>query len=117
MGRISPARVMQAVGAFAWLLVGAMARPAAAQEPVLTVPARSFADVVSIEETDQPPAQPIDLSTFGDLTFTPRVMLHETRDFSLTSELAVTVPTGNQPLTGKTTLTPAVAFWNNFAGR
>jgi len=56
-------------------------------------------------------------TTFGDLTFTPRVLLHETQDFTLTSELAVTVPTGNQPLTGKTALTPAVAFWNNFAGR
>jgi hypothetical protein len=56
-------------------------------------------------------------TTFGDITFTPRVMLHETQDFSLTSELAVTVPTGNQPLTGKTALTPAVGFWNNFAGR
>jgi hypothetical protein len=56
-------------------------------------------------------------TTFGDLTFTPRVMLHETQDFSLTSELAVTVPTGNQPLAGKTVLTPAIGFWNNFAGR
>jgi hypothetical protein len=55
--------------------------------------------------------------TFGDLTFTPRLMLHETQDFSLTSEVAVTVPTGNQPVAGKTALTPAVAFWNNFAGR
>jgi hypothetical protein len=54
---------------------------------------------------------------FGDITFTPRVMLHETQDFTLTSEVAVTVPTGNQPLTGKTALTPALAFWNNFAGR
>jgi hypothetical protein len=58
-----------------------------------------------------------DQTTFGDLTFTPRVMLHETQDFSLTSELAVTVPTGNQPLAGKTQLTPNVSFWNNFAGR
>ena len=56
-------------------------------------------------------------TTFGDLTFTPRVMLHETQDFSLTSELAITVPTGNQPLAGKTALTPAAAFWYNFAGR
>jgi hypothetical protein len=54
---------------------------------------------------------------FGDLTFTPRVLLHETQDFSLTGEVAMTVPTGNPPLAGKTTLTPAVAFWNNFAGR
>ena len=29
----------------------------------------------------------------------------------------MTTPTGDQPLAGKTTfLTPAVAFWNNFAG-
>jgi hypothetical protein len=56
-------------------------------------------------------------STFGDLTFTPRVLLHETQDFSLTSELAVTVPTGNQPLAGKAALTPAIGFWNNLAGR
>jgi hypothetical protein len=56
-------------------------------------------------------------TTFGDLTFTPRVLLHETQDWSFTAEMAVTVPTGNQPLTGKTALTPAVAFWNNFAGR
>ena len=54
---------------------------------------------------------------FGDMSFTPRVLLHETKDFSLTSELAVVTPTGTQPLAGKTTtLVPAVAFWNNFAG-
>jgi hypothetical protein len=56
-------------------------------------------------------------TTFGDLTFTPRVMLHETQDWSFTVEMAVTVPTGNLPLAGKTNLTPAVAFWHNFAGR
>ena len=54
---------------------------------------------------------------FGDISFTPRVLLHETKDFSLTGELSVLTPTGTQPLAGKTTiLTPAVAFWNNFAG-
>jgi hypothetical protein len=56
-------------------------------------------------------------TTFGDLTFTPHVMLHETQDFSLTAELAVTTPTGQAPRAGKTVLTPAIAFWNNFAGR
>jgi hypothetical protein len=55
-------------------------------------------------------------TTFGDLTFTPRVLLHETQDWSFTAEMAVTVPTGDLPLTGKTALTPAVGFWNNFAG-
>ena len=55
---------------------------------------------------------------FGDLSFTPRVLLHETKDFSFTGELAVVTPTGTQPLAGKTTtLIPAVAFWNNFTGR
>ena len=54
---------------------------------------------------------------FGDISFTPRVLLHETKDFSLTAELAVVTPTGTQPLAGKTTtLIPAVGFWNNFAG-
>jgi hypothetical protein len=245
---------MQVVGAFAWLLVGAMVRPGDAQEPVPTAPAASIAAAVSSAEADQPPVQPFNLSawrgrteypigevilesvfgkpdpdtwrplylstlfsegwlepwvpspngtggaprqgwinaadgnfyrlwwftfsqafnsgtksnaylgaftlytplsrrlllitnipfvenngvitglpivggpsrttqtstksqtTFGDLTFTPRVMLHETQDFSLTAEVAMTVPTGNQPLAGKTVLTPAVGFWNNFAG-
>ncbi len=54
---------------------------------------------------------------FGDLSFTPRVLLHETKDFSLTTELAILTPTGTQPLAGNTTtLIPAVSFWNNFAG-
>jgi hypothetical protein len=44
-------------------------------------------------------------------------LLHETQDFSLTSEMAVLVPTGNQPLASKTALVPNVSFWNNFAGR
>jgi hypothetical protein len=55
-------------------------------------------------------------TTFGDISFTPRVLLHETQDFSLTAEMAVVTPTGNSPLAGKTALIPAVAFWNNFAG-
>jgi hypothetical protein len=55
---------------------------------------------------------------FGDISVTPRVLLHETQDFSLTAELAVTTPTGTEPLAGNTwALTPAVSFWNNFAGR
>jgi hypothetical protein len=57
-------------------------------------------------------------SGFGDISFTPRFLLHETKDFSLTAELAISTPTGTQPLAGKTTiLTPSVGFWNNFAGR
>ncbi len=56
-------------------------------------------------------------SGFGDMSFTPRVLLHETKDFSFTGELAVVTPTGTQPLAGKTTtLVPAFGIWNNFAG-
>ena len=55
-------------------------------------------------------------TTFGDISFTPRVLLHETQDFSLTAEMAVVTPTGNSPLEGKTSLVPAVHFWNNVAG-
>jgi hypothetical protein len=62
-----------------------------------------------------PPSK--DHTTFGDISFTPRVLLHETQDWSFTAETAVLVPTGNQPLAGKTALIPAVSFWNNFAGR
>ena len=58
-----------------------------------------------------------DHTTFGDISFTPRVLLHETKDLSLTAEVVALIPTGNQPLAGKTALTPAFAFWNNFAGR
>ena len=71
MGRSSPALMMRIIGAFAWLLVGAMARPGAAQEPVPTAPARSFADLVSPEETDQPPVQAYDLSTWSGRTEYP----------------------------------------------
>ncbi len=58
-----------------------------------------------------------DHTTFGDISFTPRVLLHETQDWSFTAETAVLIPTGNQPLAGKTALVPNVSFWNNFAGR
>jgi hypothetical protein len=70
-----------------------------------------------INPTGQPGPAFKSQTTFGDLSFTPRVLLHETKDFSLTAEMAVLVPTGRQPLEGKTALTPAAAFWYNFAGR
>lgn len=56
-------------------------------------------------------------SGFGDMSFTPRFLLHETKDFSFTAEMAVVTPTGTQPLAGNTTtLVPAFGFWNNPAG-
>jgi hypothetical protein len=55
---------------------------------------------------------------FGDISFTPRVLLHETQDLSITAELAVSTPTGTRPIAGnRTALTPNVSFWNNIAGR
>jgi hypothetical protein len=42
-------------------------------------------------------------------------LLHETKDFSLTAELTVLTPTGDRPHAGKSSLTPTVVFWNNFA--
>ena len=54
---------------------------------------------------------------FGDMSFTPRVLLHETKDFSLTGELAVVTPTGTPPISGnKTTLVPAFGIWTNVGG-
>ena len=63
-----------------------------------------------------PQTTPQDQTAFGDVSFTPRVLLHETQDFSLTAELAVLTPTGAQPIAGKAALTPQVAFWYNLAG-
>jgi hypothetical protein len=55
---------------------------------------------------------------FGDISITPRTLLHETKDFSMTAEMAVVTPTGTPPLAGSTTiLIPAISFWNNVAGR
>jgi len=51
------------------------------------------------------------------MSFTLRVLLHETKDFSLTFEMAVLVSTGNPPLEGKTAPVPNISFWNNLVGR
>jgi hypothetical protein len=55
-------------------------------------------------------------TTFGDLSFTPRVLLHETQDISVTAEITVLTPTGTEPVAGKSALIPNVAFWYNIAG-
>jgi len=64
----------------------------------------------------QPTTTAVSHTGFGDVSFTPRILLHETKDFSLTTEVAVQTPTGDEPLAGRTSLTPAVSFWNNFSG-
>ena len=60
---------------------------------------------------------PQSASGFGDIAITPRIMLHETQDFSLTTELAVLTPTGDDPVAGKAAVTPGMHFWKNIAGR
>jgi hypothetical protein len=70
-----------------------------------------------VEESEEP-ATTRGHTGFGDVSFTPRVLLHETQDFSLTAELAVSTPTGTQPIAGnRTALTPNISFWDNIAGR
>jgi hypothetical protein len=82
---------------------------------VVTNNAASGLPIISPTGLSTPTSRP--QTSFGDMSFTPRVLLHETKDFSLTTEMAVLVPTGRQPLEGKTALVPNVSFWNNFAGR
>ena len=55
---------------------------------------------------------------FGDLSFTPRVMLFEQENFSWTAELTVQTPTGYRPQgSGRAFVTPGTQFWWNFAER
>jgi hypothetical protein len=70
----------------------------------------------TIEPEEQTAATTRSQTTFGDVSFTPRVLLHETQDFSLTFDFTVLTPTGGQPLAGKTAVTPTLAFWYNLAG-
>ncbi len=53
---------------------------------------------------------------FGDITFTPRVMLLEADDFTLVAQTSVQVPTGDRAAgAGQSILTPGVQFWWNYA--
>lgn len=67
-------------------------------------------------EPSEPGAVQQSQSGFGDVSLTPRVLLHETRDFSLTADLTIVTPTGDDPLAGKSALVPTIAFWHNIAG-
>lgn len=49
----------------------------------------------------------------GDLSFTPRVMLIDTRDFAMVAQSSVRIPTGQTSLDGRSSLTPALQFWSN----
>jgi hypothetical protein len=77
---------------------------------------RPFSGLPTVSSNAQTGAPTRNHGGFGDISFTPRVLLHETQDFSLTADLTVVTPTGTRPLAGNTSLTPTIGFWNNFAG-
>ena len=53
---------------------------------------------------------------FGDMTFTPRVMLIDTDDFSLSAQMSIQTPTGYRKAgAGQAILTPGLQFWWNYA--
>jgi hypothetical protein len=70
----------------------------------------------TIEPEEQAAATSQNQLTFGDVSFTPRVLLHETQDLSITFDVTILTPTGARPLAGKTALVPTVGFWYNLAG-
>ena len=55
---------------------------------------------------------------FGDLSFTPRVMLFENENFSWTSGMTIQIPTGDASSGGgRAILTPTTSIWWNFRER
>jgi hypothetical protein len=57
-------------------------------------------------------------ATFGDVTFTPQVMLHETQNTSIMSILAIRTPTGSVAAgNGETSLGPQLQFWQGLPNR
>jgi Putative MetA-pathway of phenol degradation len=57
-------------------------------------------------------------ATFGDVTFTPEVLLHETQNTSIMSILAIRTPTGATGAgNGATSLGPQIQFWQGLPNR
>ena len=53
---------------------------------------------------------------FGDLAFTPRVMLADSEYVGVNAQMTIQVPTGDRKLgAGQTIITPGAQFWWNFA--
>ena len=56
-------------------------------------------------------------TSFGDLTITPRFMLKETQDLSLSMQVTVQIPTGRTGSgAGKAIISPAIQFWRDIGG-
>jgi hypothetical protein len=57
-------------------------------------------------------------ATFGDVIFTPQVLLHETQDTSIMSILAIKTPTGSVAAgNGEMSLGPQIQFWQGLPNR
>ena len=55
---------------------------------------------------------------FGDIVFTPKVMLQETQDLSLSLGAGVRMPTGEKVTgNGVTSVSPFIAFWHDLGAR
>ena len=53
-------------------------------------------------------------TSFGDITITPRFMLKETKDLSLSMQLTVQIPTGRTGSgAGKAIVSPGIQFWRD----
>lgn len=54
------------------------------------------------------------VTNFGDITITPKVLLHETENFSLSAGLSIQTPTGQTATgSGQTDLFPFLALWTD----
>jgi Putative MetA-pathway of phenol degradation len=57
-------------------------------------------------------------ATFGDISFTPQVLLHETQNTSIMSVLTIRAPTGSTAAgNGDTSLGPQIQFWQGLPNR
>ena len=57
-------------------------------------------------------------TTFGDISITPQVMLHETKNTSIMSILTIETPTGSTNVgNGETSLSPQIQFWQGLPRR
>ena len=57
-------------------------------------------------------------ATFGDVSFTPQVLLHETENTSIMSVLTIRTPTGSTDAgNGDTSLGPQIQFWQGLPNR
>jgi hypothetical protein len=58
------------------------------------------------------------MATFGDVSFTPQVLLHETKNTSIMSVLTIRTPTGSADAgNGDTSLGPQIQFWQGLPNR